>query len=378
MTARTVIDQIRAVRDQHSIVEVLERFGTYPPSRWDGASDFMVSCPVPNHDDSTPSCIVHPQTDRYYCFGCGAHGDALQLVQDVLGRISLRGAADFLEGRSSLTPPRPRSSANVERQATVNQERTTLERVLEVNEAAWSELTTREAVGVARGYLSRRGLDLDALDRAIAGPVAGYTPSRRDGLASRLGECGFSADEIIDAGWAIRGDDGRVRDRFRRRVMFPMTSGDGVILGAVGRDITGHAQRRYINSPRTRAFDKSSVLYRPSLRSTEPSRALVVCEGPLDALAVIAHGERTSQSFAAVAVSGTALTASQARAIRNISAKRVTICADADAAGEAAARNWRRELISAAVSTSSIRLPVGADPMSWLTDATGAPHMIEI
>lgn len=98
------LDEILAVRDRHSITEVLQRFGVYPPSRWNGSSDYMINCPTPGHDDATPSCIVHPQTDRYFCFGCGAHGDVLQLVQDVRGTSPLHQVASFLDGEGRRLP----------------------------------------------------------------------------------------------------------------------------------------------------------------------------------------------------------------------------------------------------------------------------------
>ena len=212
----------------------------------------------------------------------------------------------------------------------------------------------------------------------IDGPVAGYTPARRDGLASRLIERGFSVDEIVDAGWAVRSEGGQVRDRFRQRVIFPMTSETGQVLGAIGRDLTGHAQRRYINSPRTIAFDKSSTLYHPLPKATESATTLVVCEGPLDALAVIAYGVRASQPLGAAAVSGTALTAGHAEAIRGMYPARVAICTDGDAAGDAAAAKWRTELARASVHTESIRPPNGADPLTWLTSSKCAATLIDM
>lgn len=82
---------IARVRAEHSIVDTLGRVGINPPARWDGAADYMISCPCPAHADSTPSCIVHPRTDRWHCFGCGARSDMLELIRQVERVTSHRG-----------------------------------------------------------------------------------------------------------------------------------------------------------------------------------------------------------------------------------------------------------------------------------------------
>jgi DNA primase len=104
MAARLSDIDIARVRAEHSIVDVLARFGIDPPTRWNGAADYMMSCPRPGHADSTPSCIVHPRTDRWHCFGCGAHADVLELVRQVEGVTSLSKIAEILDSRRLLRP----------------------------------------------------------------------------------------------------------------------------------------------------------------------------------------------------------------------------------------------------------------------------------
>jgi hypothetical protein len=101
---RLTAAEIARVRAEHSIVGALARLGIGPPDRWDGTADYMISCPCPGHDDSTPSCIIHPRTDRWNCFGCGAHGDVLELVRQVEGVTSLHVIAEILDSRRPLNP----------------------------------------------------------------------------------------------------------------------------------------------------------------------------------------------------------------------------------------------------------------------------------
>jgi DNA primase len=354
---RLTIEQIRAVRDQHSVVEVLARYGVTPPPRWNGASDFMVNCPCPNHDDRTPSCMIHPQTDRYYCFGCGAHGDVLQLVQDVEGIRSLADTVERLDGPITELSPRPVSHEPVE-----PVDRTSVGRVLDVNQAAWQELTSAGLAATGRRYLAGRGLDVTRLERRAGGPLAGYTPAQPDGLSSRLLAKGFTQDEIVDAGWAVERDD-QLRDRFRRRVLLPVRGNDGAVRGVIGRDITGRAERRYVNTPSTVAFNKGSLLYSP-LPITSPD-CVVVCEGPLDAIA-IAISRQDQLGLRAVAACGTALTDRQVSVVAALHAQQVQLCPDGDDAGRAAGERWAAQFTEHGVTTEPIQIAHGHDPVSLL------------
>lgn len=356
--SRLTIEQIRAIRDQQSIVELLGRYGVTPPPRWNGASDFMVNCPCPNHDDRKPSCMIHPQTDRYYCFGCGAHGDVLQLVQDVEGIRSLGEVAERLSRQHPVTVREPIGPAVETRSG-----RTALERVLEVNDAAWHVLTSASASATARRYLASRGLDITPLEARAGQPLAGYTPAQPDGLSSRLVALGFTSVEVVDAGWAVeRGN--QLRDRFRRRVVLPVSDASGALRGVIARDITGLAQCRYINTPSTVAFRKGSLLYSPI--PARPDEIVVVCEGPLDALAVALRSAE-EPGLATVAPSGTALTREHVDSILALNPTKIMLCPDGDDAGRAAGARWTAQFSEIGVATTLLDIPPGHDPVSLLT-----------
>jgi DNA primase len=367
---------ITRVRAEHSLVDVLGRLGIDPPAQWDGAADYMISCPHPGHRDSTPSCIVHPQTDRWNCFGCGAHGDVLELVHDVERVTSLHTIAEILDSRRPLRPaPSAGTAAPVAVRSTVpaserpDPARTPCERVVAVNAAAWRYLSLPKLAERGRDYLRARGIDVTTLEAETRQPVVGHTPYQPGGLVTHLRQRGFSDDEIVDAGWGAR-RDGQLTDRFRRRVIIPVRDQDGRVIGAYGRDVTGTARQKYLNTAETIAFHKGAAVYRPSVTELDPHATVVVCEGSLDALAIAAHAAAAGKSchFAPVSPSGTALTDAQARLVLAISDRPPLVCADSDEPGLAAAEKWIRTLMTRGRETTVTVLPDGHDPASWLHD----------
>jgi DNA primase len=162
--------QIQGIRDAHPLVEVLARAGVMSPSGTRSMIDFMIRCPTRHHEDSTPSTIVHPRTDRWYCFGCGSGGDVLQLVMDMHGITSLTNAVEMLErGRlliskeSATAPARGRPRA-IDTEQHPDVSRTSFDRVIAVNSEAWRYLTLPRLADRAREYLLTRGIVVDAID----------------------------------------------------------------------------------------------------------------------------------------------------------------------------------------------------------------------
>jgi DNA primase len=245
--------------------------------------------------------------------------------------------------------------------------RTSLDRVLEINTEAWQAFTTRLNAHVARRYLTDRGITIDALESTAGRPLAGYTPASRYGLVNHLQSHGFTPEEIIDAGWGLR-RDGTLLDRFRRRVVMPIRDQHGQLLGVIGRDITGTARQKYLNTADTIAFHKGAVLYRPSRLALAPHPTVIVCEGTLDALAITSAAAATGRAaITAVAPSGTALTPQQATLVHGIGAHTVIVCTDSDPAGHAAATSWTERLTTAGCPSVQVaNLPDGHDPASWL------------
>ncbi len=358
-------------------MDVLGRLGINPPARWDGAADYMISCPTPGHRDSTPSCIVHPQTDRWHCFGCGAGGDVLELVRQVEGVSSLRTIADILHSGRPLHPaalaqgtaPHVAAASAGSAAERPDPNRTPYQRVMAANAAAWRYLSLPKLAQRGRAYLHSRGIDVTALETELRQPVAGHTPYQPDGLVTSLRSRGFTDDEIVDAGWGAR-RDGQLTDRFRRRLIIPVRDQHGRVIGVYGRDVTGTANQKYLNTADTVAFHKGSAVYRPTVFPLDPHATVIVCEGSLDALAIAGNAALAGKSryYAPVSPSGTALTATQAALVLAISDRPPLVCADGDEAGLAAAEKWIRALMSHGRETIVTVLPDGHDPASWLRE----------
>ena len=373
-------EEIDHVRAQHRLVDVLARAGVLDSGATAGGRDFMICCPSPAHDDRTPSCAIHPATDRFYCFGCGAHGDVFTLVTEITGIRSLAQIAEVLDAGGPIMPrsgalampSRPVVTGASDSIARPDLHRTPFDRVLACNTEAWTFLTTQRRADRARLYLSRRGIDVWPLESALGRPVAGYTPGDRNGLTRHLTLRGFTLDEAIDAGWTIRAEEGAI-DRFRSRVLFPVTDSQDQVLGVIGRDATGCAKRRYLNHPHTVAYCKSEALYAPTSPSRE--RTIVVCEGPVDALAITALG--ITAGVTAAAPSGTALTESQARQVLTWTNRRLVLCADGDEAGVTASKSWAATFARLGQQARVVALPAAHDPASWLRER-GMPGLLAL
>jgi DNA primase len=377
--ARLSSADITRVRDGHPIVDVLGRMGISPPSGWNGSADYMICCPCPDHDDSSPSCIVHPQTDRFHCFGCEAKGDVLELVRRVEGVKSLSKSAEILDSRRNLVPigtgsgqdSRPvgkGSARGIEAAEKPDLDRSSINRVLAANTEAWRYLTLPKLADRGREYLKGRGIDVIALEKETGRPLVGHTPHEPTGLIDHLRRRGFSDNEIVDAGWGSR-RNGELHDRFRRRVMVPVRDENDRVIGVYGRDVTDQANQKYLNTAETVGFRKREAVYRPNPRANLDQQATVIaCEGSMDALAIaaIAAAADRSAHFMPVSPSGTALTDEHAHRILSISDKPPLVCADGDDAGIAASANWAQRFMAHGRETLVTVLPAGHDPASWL------------
>jgi DNA primase len=365
--------EITSVRSRHSIVDVLARVGVDLPQLGSRAGDFMISCPRRGHADNTPSCAVHPAKGTFYCFGCGARGDVFVLVTELTGLTSLTRIAELLDSGSLITPAAgvivPTRVAMMPMSAGVERpllDRTSLERVLEVNEEAWRFVTAPRLADRGRLFLSRRGIDVWRLETEVGRPLIGHTPMDRGALSAHLRRRGFTSDEIIDAGWALRHPDHTV-DRFRGRALFPIRDTEGRIVGVIGRDITDRARQKYLNTARTIAFRKGSVLYRPTPAPVAHEATVIVCEGPLDALAIAASVAQRDRSLRVIAVapSGTALTIEHAGHVAALSTYPPILCADGDVT---ASLEWAETFRSLGGAPRTATLPAGHDPASWLAE----------
>ncbi|MEO0191707.1 MAG: DNA primase [candidate division WOR-3 bacterium] len=298
----------------------------------------------PFHREKTPSFYVEPDLGLYYCFGCGASGDAIKFVMESEG-LSFPDALDYLAERFGVPKPETPTSREKPRPA----------EALDFALRFYHERLFSPEGRIALEYLKSRGITAESInDFAI-----GYAPSE-NALLRAAHDQGFGVDELAAGGLVHRGPSGAWFDFFRNRIVFPVYSPSGKnILGFSGRTLGGD-EPKYLNTPETQYFKKGELLYglwrsRQEMRKTG-SAALV--EGNLDV--VLSHQAGLKN---AVAPLGTALTPSQARLLRKYSDK-VIIAFDGDNAGRLAARRAIPYLVQNGLLVKVARLPEGEDPAS--------------
>jgi DNA primase len=315
--------------------------------------DHLGLCPF--HKEKTPSFTVSEEKGFFHCFGCGAHGDVVGFVMRS-DNLSFPEAVERLAREVGLQVP---ATTPEERQR--EERRATLHSVLEAA-AAWFEAQLRAGAGrPGLDYLKRRGLQDDTVSRFRLG----YAPDGRTALKDALTKAGFSEALMLEAGLVIRPEDGRpTYDRFRGRVMFPITDRRGRVIAFGGR-ILEQGEPKYLNSPETPLFHKGRTLYglAPASRAAREGGEIVVCEGYMDVIALAEAG------FAgAVAPLGTALTEGQIAELWRLAPEPI-LCFDGDAAGQRAAGRAVERALPLLQPGKSLRfavLPPGDDPDSLI------------
>jgi DNA primase len=322
-----------------------------------GGANLMGLCPF--HGEKSPSFSVSPSKQFYYCFGCGASGDAIKFLTEHTG-ASFRDAVADLAQRVGLTVPDDDPRSPEERaQAQAQRERqATLADVLARADTHYRKQLKASPRAVA--YLKRRGLTGEIAARFHLG----YAPEGWHALASAFAQ--YDDPLLVEAGLVIvqDGDEQRRYDRFRDRIMFPIRSVAGEVIGFGGRVLDG-GEPKYLNSPETPLFVKGRELYglfeaRTAIR--ERGYALVV-EGYMDVVALAQLGFGN-----AVATLGTACTEDHVRKLLRFTDS-IVFSFDGDAAGRRAARRALDAALPHASDTRSVRflfLPAEHDPDSFL------------
>lgn len=274
MTARRwTHGQLANLKATHPITSVLSRMGIRPPTNWDGITDYRIPAAalgLPHGDDSS-GVLIKSGDNRWWAFHAWIGGDVLDLLRAVTGATSLRDAAELLDSGQPIALVRadadPTATEATPASKRPDPTRTPLGRVCAINAQAWRYLTLPTLAERARGYLHGRGIDVTALEAENGEPLAGHTPASPTGLTDYLRHLGFRADEIVDSGWAVRRPDHPLVDRYHARLLLPFRNPQGRVTGVTGRDTTGHARAKYLNHPRTVAFDSP----RPSTDPPTPT-----------------------------------------------------------------------------------------------------------
>ncbi len=341
------IDEVRAAAD---IVDVANDYVRLKKS----GSRFTGLCPF--HDEKTPSFSVDPRNNLYYCFGCHKGGDVFTLVQELEG-IGFAESARLLAGRFGV--PLPEASGDDERST----EKESVYYALKFAARFYYSQLAEDDIGrTARAYLEERGL-APATAKHFG---IGFAPDEWDALLKASKNEHVTPEILEKAGLVQKRKSGDgYYDRFRNRLMFPILSHVGKVLGFGGRDLSGDGEApKYINSPETSVYHKGRVLYglfqgKQAVRAEE--EALLV-EGYTDVTAL-----HQAEIEHVVASSGTALTVEQVRLLGRY-AERIVMLYDADVAGVQAALRGIKLVVGEGLSAYVVPLPGGDDPDAYVAE----------
>lgn len=323
--------------------------GNYVQLKRAGSS---LKCLCPFHSERTPSCTVYPDTDSFYCFGCGAGGDVVTFIMKI-ENLDYYEAVKYLAERSGIAMPedeRLGQSADLKKK-----------RLYEMNKQAarffYRNLKTPEGKK-GLDYLIGRGLKLETIKKFGLGVALDKWSALKDHLLS----LGFYENELVNASLLGRNSQGRTYDFFKNRVMFPFFDLRGNVVAFGGRRLDESDSRKYLNSKETDVFKKNKTLFALNFakESAIKSKQLLLCEGNIDVISMHQAGFDN-----AVATCGTAITSEHARMMLRY-CDEVVICYDSDEAGQKASNKAINTLSEVGIKTKVIKMEDAKDPDEYI------------
>ncbi|MDJ0088186.1 DNA primase [Pantoea allii] len=286
--------------------------------------NYHACCPF--HNEKTPSFTVNGEKQFYHCFGCGAHGNAIDFLMNY-DRLEFVESIEELATSHGLDVPYEAGNGPSQME---RHQRQSLYQLMENLNGFYQQSLQQSSAQSARDYLEHRGLSADIINHF----AIGYAPAGWDNVLKRFGKQPEDRESLMEAGMLVSNDKGRVYDRFRERVMFPIRDKRGRVIGFGGR-VLGNDTPKYLNSPETPVFHKGRQLYGlyEALKNHPEPKRLLVVEGYMDVVALAQFGVDY-----AVASLGTSTTAEHIQLLFR-STDNVICCYDGDRAGREAA--WR-------------------------------------
>lgn len=358
-----------AVEQIKSRLNIVDVVGSYIKLERSGGN-FKARCPF--HNEKTPSFYVSLDRESYHCFGCDKGGDMINFVEEIEG-VDFLGALKILADKAGIKIEKEGSYGNSKKG-----------RVFELLEEA-TDFYRKELIKnpSALEYLKNRGLCGETIKKF----KIGYAPEGWRNIYDLLKKKKYADEEMEAAGMVIKSEKGYY-DRFRGRIMFPIFSGSGNVIGFSGRILikqntssNDKDQAKYINSPQTIVYDKSNVLYGINYAKV-PIRSKGKCilvEGQMDL--IMSHQVGIEN---AVAVSGTALTEEHLNQISKL-ADNITMAFDGDSAGLKASERAINSALKLGMEVKLARLPEGLDPADiiknkkedWEMIVDGSKHIVD-
>ena len=302
----------------------------------------------PFHSEKSPSFTVYPDTQSFFCFGCGAAGDVINFIRRI-ENLDYMEAVRLLAQRAGMQVPEEAGDDRSSRQR---------KRILELNRDAaryFHRTLMSEAGRPGRVYLIGRGLTRDT----IVHFGIGYAAEGWDGLANAMRQQGYTKEELLAAHLVSEGARGGIYDTFRNRAIFPIIDLRGNVIAFGGRNL-GEKGPKYLNSSDTPVFKKSRNLFALNFAKGSPRKGLILCEGYMDVVSLHQAGFTN-----AVATLGTALTEEQCRLIAQYTGE-VLLSYDSDGPGQAATQRATGLLEAAGVKIKVLSIPDAKDPDEFI------------
>ena len=345
MISKETIEQVL----MHTDIETL--IGSYVSLKRAG-SNLKGLCPF--HNEKTPSFCVYPADNSFYCFGCGAGGDAITFIRK-RENLDYPDAVEFLANRAGITIIRD------ERQGYNSGPKYDRSRFFKMNVDAakyfnYCLFSDNPDAKVALAYFTeKRGLSVATIKHF----GLGFAPNSFDSFSKYMLSKGYTYDELVAGFLCGKSERGTYYDAFRNRVMFPIIDVSGNVIAFGGR-VMDDSKPKYKNSSDTPVFKKSRNLFALNYARHHCQETLILCEGYMDVIAMHAAGFEN-----AVATLGTAITSDQARLMSRYT-KKVIISYDADEAGQKAAMRAIKMLSEVGLDVTILKVPGAKDPDEYI------------
>ncbi|MFH0853429.1 MAG: DNA primase [bacterium] len=357
---------VEEIKQRLDITELISEYVTLKPA----GKYHKALCPI--HHEKTPSFMVDRANGIWHCFGCGKGGDLFSFIQEMEG-MDFPESLRLLARKANVDLPRYDPK--------IQDAKTKLLEIIQRSASFYHQaLLKLPQAEAARQYLKERQVSEEMIDRF----QIGYSPNAWDALYRALIKKDFRAEDIFQAGLTVKKDQGGgYYDRFRNRLMFPISNAHGSIIGFGGRVLppTDEKTAKYVNSPQGMVYNKSTAIYGLDLAKQEIRKqdAVVVVEGYLDVIASHQIGVTN-----VVATSGTAFTVEQLTTLKRY-ASNLLVAFDTDLAGESATRRSIDLALEQEMDVKIVRLPHGKDPdelikqdsRAWTKAIQGADRIMD-
>ena len=366
-----MIDQVQEVKDHVDIVEIISSYLTVKKA----GTNYKACCPF--HNEKSPSFMISPERQTFKCFGCSEGGDVISFVEKMEG-LDFYNALKLLAEKAGV-----KLKNDTVKYGEKNHSADTKTRIFEINE--WTKkiyqkiLLDHPKAEKAREYLKKRGMTLEVMKNF----EIGYAPDSWDFILRFLNSKGYTDAEAVLGGVAIKSEKGKIFDRFRGRIVFPINNIMGNTIAFTSRIIEEREnEAKYINSAESSIYTKGKTIYgldKAKMAIKDADLAILV-EGNMDVIACHQAGFKN-----VVAVSGTALTLEQLTILSRY-ASQIAFCFDADNAGQTAMKRAIRIALQNDFSTRVISLSkpfkdpdeaIKADPENWVKAVKKAKPSLE-